>query len=63
LTNKNESDTLIVETPIKIEGFITKSHTLNPREIFRGQLKDIINEKKLITFKTQKFLKSRSRIL
>ena len=46
LTNKNESDTLIVETPIKIEGFITKSHTLNPREIFRGQLKDIINEKK-----------------
>ena len=46
LTNKSENDTLIVNAPIKIDGFFTKVQTLNPREIFRDKLKTEINERK-----------------
>jgi hypothetical protein len=46
LTNIDSQDTLIVNAPVKIEGFITKTQTINPREVFRDKLKNVINERK-----------------
>ncbi|OMJ95316.1 hypothetical protein SteCoe_1376 [Stentor coeruleus] len=46
MINKNSQDTLIVDNPVCIQGFITKNVTHNPREIFRDNLKNVINERK-----------------
>lgn len=46
MINKNSQDTLIVDNPVNIQGFITKNVTHNPRDMFRDNLKNVINERK-----------------
>ena len=48
LTNKDERDSLVVNAPMTIEGFISKAQTSNPREMFRDNLKNVINERKTL---------------
>ena len=52
LTNKDERDSLVVDAPVKIEGFISKAYTSNPREMFRDNLKTVINERKTLHIDT-----------
>ena len=46
LTNKDEADNLVVNNPLKVTGFISKSVSQSSREVFREGLRSQINSRK-----------------